>query len=87
VCAPNALPQPEADSWVAAGTAWQVYRDQLPTDLIAQVKIIEENIYPSAKAMLALAEVKLHQGQTTAPAAAVPVYLRNNVAQKPKVPV
>jgi len=71
-------------TWVAAGTGWASYSERLLAggSLILQATLPE--CFPSAEVMVKLAAVELQAGNTIAPAEAIPVYLRNDVAKKPK---
>jgi len=83
VCAPATLVLPDSAGWVAAGTGWAAYKEQFPTVLQALIDVQAQTRYPHARDMLALAQHGLKNGLATSAAAAIPVYLRNNVASKP----
>jgi tRNA threonylcarbamoyladenosine biosynthesis protein TsaB len=82
------LSQPD-ESWVGAGTGWASYKDrllltancQLPTNLLSTIL---PDCFPSAEAIAKLAVDEFNAGNTITAAEAIPVYLRNNVAKKPK---
>lgn len=80
---PNMLAQHDK-SWVAAGTGWGSYADRLLSggDFTLQATLID--CFPSAEIMVKLAVRELQAGNTIRPAEAIPVYLRNDVAKKPK---
>jgi tRNA threonylcarbamoyladenosine biosynthesis protein TsaB len=72
------------DKWVGAGTGWASYADRLlPNDdlnLLAKL----DDCFPSAEVIVKLAIEELKAGNTVSAAEAIPVYLRNDVAKKPK---
>ncbi len=87
---PEILAQQQDETWVAAGTGWASYKDrllltancQLPT--IFSPTIFLPDCLPSAEAIVKLAVAEFNAGNTITAAKAIPVYLRNNVAKKPK---
>lgn len=85
---PDDLSEPEAE-WVAAGTGWQSYADRLlpAQDKSKQVfspAMILPACFPSAEVIAQLAVDEVREGNTVKAEQAVPVYLRNDVAKKPK---
>ena len=72
------------NKWVGAGTGWASYADRLlPNDdlnLLAKL----DDCFPSAEVIAKLAIEELKAGNTVSAAEAIPVYLRNDVAKKPK---
>lgn len=68
--------------WIGVGTGWQTYQAQLSSQL-PNVIISAEHLYPSAKSIAELAISDIEQGFTVAADKAVPVYLRDKVANKP----
>lgn len=77
------MSQKEGD-WVAAGTGWSSYQQRLLADDVARPKKILDDFYPSAEVITKLASEEYRAGNTVAAAEAIPVYLRNDVAKKPK---
>ena len=71
-------------SWIGAGTGWQSYKDRLLPTTNSQLQTILPDCLPSAEVMVKLAVEELKAGNTVTAAEAIPVYLRNNVAKKPK---
>ena len=77
------------ESWVGAGTGWASYKDrllltancQLPTIFLPTIL---PDCLPSAEVIAKLAVNEFNVGNTLSAAEAIPVYLRNNVAKKPK---
>lgn len=70
--------------WVGAGTGWSSYRDRLLATADCQLSTILAECFPSAEAMVKLAVSEFEAGNTVLAAEAIPVYLRNDVAKKPK---
>lgn len=88
VSLPAALKQSSA-SCIAAGTGWGTYGERLRTALDStapgcQPTTTLADCLPSAQAMVTLAVTELAAGNAVSAAEAVPVYLRNDVAKKPK---
>lgn len=75
-------------SWVGAGSGWASYKDRLLTTdngaLPTPLPEIMPGIMPSAETIAQLAVDEFHAGNTVSVADAVPVYIRNDVAKKPK---
>lgn len=90
VISPDKIQLPEKlvkadEAWVGAGTGWASYRDRLlPTANNCQLSTILPDCYPSAEVIAKLAVEELIAGNTVTAAEAIPVYLRNDVAKKPK---
>lgn len=84
VCPPGAVAYPETGQWLAAGTGWRSYRDQLLDDSSIQPHGFITECYPTAEAIASIAATAFENGETRSAISAVPVYLRNNVAKKPK---
>jgi tRNA threonylcarbamoyladenosine biosynthesis protein TsaB len=78
VIAPNAVAVTQAD--IGWGSGWLSYGDELARHV--RVTHYQGNCYPQAQDLLPLALEKLAQGQVVSAAAALPLYLRNNVAVK-----
>jgi tRNA threonylcarbamoyladenosine biosynthesis protein TsaB len=87
VCAPTQVPQPEGDGWTGAGSGWNAYGAGLraavePDRLVGQL----DHCYPTAESIARLAVVAYSEGHSLPAAQAQPVYLRDNVAKKPRRP-
>ncbi len=86
---PEILAQQQGETWVGAGTGWASYKDrllltancQLPTILLSTILA---DCLPSAEVIAKLAVAEFNAGNTVSAADAIPVYLRNNVATRPK---
>lgn len=91
VVPPDTVIFPEDDSvehqsaaWLAAGTGWASFRERLLEGNDYQPVQTIEDCFPSAEAIARIAVGELEQGNTCKAHQAVPVYLRNNVAKKPR---
>ncbi len=84
-------------TWVAAGTGWDSYSKRLlagvdkDEDSVSDKKFKPAEIlidcFPSAEVMVKLAVQEWEAGNTITAAHAIPVYLRNDVAKKPKAAI
>jgi len=83
VCPPEAVIYPHNGNWTGAGTGWGSYTDALQNEAIAVENILHDCL-PSAEAIVRIAVNEYKQGNTVSATQAQPVYLRNNVAKKPK---
>ncbi len=76
--------------WSMIGNGWSVYQPQLHTlaaschTLSYADELMEQLSYPQAKNIAYLAFKEIAEGKLLAAAQVSPVYLRNNVAKKPK---
>ena len=84
VCKPEEVAAPEQGEWVGAGTGWDSYGDVLQAKCEGLVSQVLPQCFPSAQAIAELAAPEFEAGNTVDAAAAVPVYIRDNVAAKPK---
>jgi len=82
VVAPDQLQLPEGD-WTVAGSGWR-YLEDMSDAVKAAIALVEEDTYPSAQEMLALALRDWNAGKQVAAEDALPVYLRDEVAWKKK---
>jgi tRNA threonylcarbamoyladenosine biosynthesis protein TsaB len=81
---PGAGKDSVAKNWVGAGSGWASYQDRLLKAADCRLPTILTDCLPSAKAIVKLAVDELKSGKTVTAARAVPVYIRNDVAKKPK---
>jgi tRNA threonylcarbamoyladenosine biosynthesis protein TsaB len=70
--------------WVGAGTGWGRYADRLLAAENFSLQSMLVDCFPSAEVMVKLAVNEFRAGNTVSAAQAIPVYLRNDVAKKPK---
>ncbi len=71
-------------SWIGAGNGWANYKDRLLPMANGQLQTILPDCLPSAEVIAKLAADEFRAGNTVPAAQAIPVYIRNNVAKKPK---
>jgi len=89
VISPDKIDLPEilkqdGKNWVAAGTGWDSYADRLLPGGQSQLCAVLADCLPSAEGIIKLAIGEFKAGNTVSAAEAIPVYLRNDVAKKPK---
>jgi tRNA threonylcarbamoyladenosine biosynthesis protein TsaB len=85
VSPPNAILLPaEGKNWVGACSGWRAYPEVLQARLGPFLSTVYPEFWPRAVNMLELAESLWLRKEAIDASAAIPVYLRNNVAQ-PKV--
>jgi tRNA threonylcarbamoyladenosine biosynthesis protein TsaB len=84
VCAPQQVHRPQGTAWVGAGSGWETYADELAAACaLAPDDVISDQI-PHAADVATLALGLFEQGKALPPEQAIPVYLRDKVAEKPK---
>lgn len=81
VCKPEDLVLPDATAWSVVGTGWGPYADVLGGAFSAPPRWAEVQRFPQARHVVRLAAPRFAAGDTLAPEQALPVYLRNKVAQ------
>ena len=84
VCAPAAVSCPDGKDWVGVGSGWEAYGDDLMKRVGEQVIRVLPDFEPRAADVAQLGSHDFRQGKALSPEAAVPVYLRNNVAEVKK---
>jgi tRNA threonylcarbamoyladenosine biosynthesis protein TsaB len=84
VCTPSAIALPPRNDWYAAGDGWQSYGEQLRAQLPQPLAGSLETARPHAGDVARLAAALWRQGGGVPAEQAAPVYLRNNVAEKPR---
>lgn len=82
VMAPEKIRPLDDRDWFGAGSGWSEYQQVLTDNFTDQLMAIDSTIYPSAEAMLPLAQALLARGEYKLAHQALPIYLRNNVAKK-----
>ena len=80
VYAPEAVPLPVSGGWLACGNGLAAY-PLLCERLAPFVTAWQPEIMPSAEAVVRLAAPRLARGERIDPADAMPLYVRNKVAQ------
>ncbi|MEE9342046.1 MAG: tRNA (adenosine(37)-N6)-threonylcarbamoyltransferase complex dimerization subunit type 1 TsaB [Gammaproteobacteria bacterium] len=83
VCSPDKVSVPDGEQWVGAGSGWSEYKEQLDR----QYRPSQEypDACPQACDIAHLAAIKFMAGEAVIADLAQPIYLRNNVANKPKI--
>lgn len=84
VIKPDRVAVPETGEWVAAGTGWATYGEVMKPRLGPRLVASLDDCFPTAEAIARLAADAYAKGLSVSAAEAVPVYLRDNVASKPK---
>ncbi len=84
VCAPDTVECPQQDDWTGVGSGWDAYTEILTARCPVAAASVYTNQHPHAADVARLAAHAFAQGNALAPEQAIPVYLRNNVAHKPK---
>ena len=82
VCPPDAVPAPDGSGWFGAGSGWATYAEVLHKRLGAAVAASDGSHFPHAGAVARLAAPRLAAGGALPADQALPVYLRDRVAQK-----
>jgi len=75
--------QTQDHQWVGVGSGWQTYQDIL-TQQLPTVTVDQDHQFPTAQLVVQLATASVKAGDTVSAEQAVPVYLRDKVAVKPK---
>jgi len=70
--------------WIGAGTGWASYKDRLLLTANCQLPTILPDCLPSAEVIVKISVGEFKAGNVISAAEAIPVYLRNDVAKKPK---
>jgi tRNA threonylcarbamoyladenosine biosynthesis protein TsaB len=83
VVLPNMITVRVNDEWYGVGSGWKPYAKALQASLGMKLSY-DENLFPQAEHVAKLAKVYFHQGNSVSAVEALPVYLRDNVAEKPK---
>jgi len=82
VAPPSRLEKPGGTGWTGAGTGWGSYAGELEAATGDSVSEHFDSVLPDAQAIAGLAVPDYLAGRYVPAAAAVPVYLRDNVAKK-----
>jgi tRNA threonylcarbamoyladenosine biosynthesis protein TsaB len=84
VCLPAAVELPQGDDWVGVGSGWREFEDELNSKVDGRCQIRDAELLPHAYDVATLGERELKAGRGLPAAQALPVYLRDNVAEKKK---
>lgn len=82
VLPPEQFECPEGSNWHGCGTGWETYRDVLLQQCGPALVGVTEPRLPDAVDMLPFARAALQRGETVPAEQAMPVYLRDRVAEK-----
>lgn len=83
VVPPNLAGIDVSDACYGMGSGWNAYAEILQETLGKTISY-NPDVFPQAEYIAALAQVYYAQGKSVSAVEALPVYLRNNVAEKPK---
>lgn len=84
VGAPSAVPLPEGSGWVGAGTGWSRYEDVLTERIGDALLTCLGHALPAARDLLPAAAAAYTAGEAVPADQALPVYLRDRVAERPR---
>ncbi|HHJ16374.1 MAG TPA: tRNA (adenosine(37)-N6)-threonylcarbamoyltransferase complex dimerization subunit type 1 TsaB [Gammaproteobacteria bacterium] len=84
VCVPAQVDVPQPGDWIGTGSGWDTYGEVLAARCALAEPAIRYNRQPHAADVARLAAGMFAQGGALPPEQAIPVYLRDNVADKPK---
>lgn len=73
------IPKLDGDEWLALGSGWDKYADQIPKGLVDKLKKTEVDYYPHAKDVVTLAQGIFSNGGYVSAEEAIPTYLRDKV--------
>ena len=82
VLAPDQVSWPKQGEWYGAGPGWAAYTAALQTRCGEYVAQFDGQIFPHAAYMLPIAAVEFRRGAVISAEHALPVYLRDKVAQR-----
>jgi tRNA threonylcarbamoyladenosine biosynthesis protein TsaB len=83
VCAPDAVQVPDESGWFGVGSGWQTYAQLLQTRLAGVVDGYDGTRFPRATEVARLGAAAFERGAAQPAERAIPVYLRDRVADKP----
>ncbi|MCG5536095.1 tRNA (adenosine(37)-N6)-threonylcarbamoyltransferase complex dimerization subunit type 1 TsaB [Ectothiorhodospira mobilis] len=85
VCPPEAVPVPAVPGWTAVGRGWTAYGEALLRRLEGRVDALPQaDCIPRAAEVARLAVGQWAQGRVVSAESALPVYLRDRVAEPPR---
>lgn len=82
VCSPTEASLPSEGNWFGAGTGWNTYCEELKSRFSDSLIDFNGDIFPTAEDILTLAKPAYLEGKAISVEEAMPVYLRNKVANK-----
>lgn len=84
VVAPGQVNMPASGEWQGAGPGWAAYAAVLQTRCGERLRGCDGRMFPHAAYMLPIAAAEFVRGAVVSPDQALPVYLRDQVAQRPR---
>jgi len=84
VATPERVELPEGKDWCGVGTGWATYSEILAPRMGERLSTVEGNLLCSAQDVAQLAARGYEAGEAVSAELALPVYLRDQVAKKPK---
>jgi tRNA threonylcarbamoyladenosine biosynthesis protein TsaB len=84
VASPGAVELPPGNGWQGVGSGWETYPDSLTARMGPALAADLGRALPDARDMLPLARAAYDRGEAVAAADALPIYLRDRVAAKPR---
>lgn len=84
VCSPTNISKPSEGDWFGAGSGWNTYAEELQTQFDQNLTGFHGDVFPSAEDIMTLAKPAYLEGNAIPVEEAMPVYLRNKVANKSK---
>lgn len=84
VASPDAVERPPGIGWHGVGSGWETYPEALAARMDAALAADLGRALPDARDMLELGRAAYDRGEAVAAADALPVYLRDRVAAKPR---
>jgi len=82
VMPPSQFRCPAGGGWHGAGTGWDTYGEELTTTCGTALATARRHNLPEARDMIPLALAAWERGESVPPDRAVPIYLRDRVAEK-----
>lgn len=84
VIAPGQVHVPELGEWQGAGPGWAAYAEVLHARCGERMVHVDGHLFPRAAYLLPIAAVEFQRGAMVSAEQALPVYLRDQVAQRPR---
>ena len=84
VCAADAVMVPAGEGWHGVGTGWRTYEQVLRRRIGRALVAVDAALFCSAREVAILGVAGYRAGQGVSAEHALPVYLRNQVARKPR---
>jgi len=78
--APESIQLPDSEEWFGAGSGFNAYKDMLEAHLGSALYGQDAALLPVAQDIAVLARLRMTRGQAVSAEAALPVYLREQVA-------